>query len=102
MAKGAQYILDLGEMKNLEEVVVNGKNLGITWKKPFTVDISSALKVGVNTLEIKVTNLWVNHLTGDAQPEAKKVTFTTMPFYQANAPLLPSGLLGPVVLKQVN
>lgn len=102
VAKGAQYILDLGEVKNLAEVLVNGKNLGIIWKKPFKVDISSALKMGANTVEIKVTNLWVNRLIGDAQPETKKITFTTMPFYQANASLLPSGLLGPVVLKQWN
>jgi len=102
LAKGAQYELDLGEVKNLAEVIVNGKNLGIVWKKPFKVDISSALKAGANTVEIKVTNLWVNRLIGDTQPGAKKITFTTMPFYQANGTLLPSGLLGPVVVKQRN
>ena len=102
VVKGAKYELDLGDVKNLAEVMVNGKNLGIVWKKPFKIDISSALKAGANTVEIKVTNLWVNRLIGDAQPGAQKTTFTTMPFYQANAPLLPSGLLGPVVLKQGN
>ena len=102
VGKGAKYELDLGEVKNLAEVVVNDKNLGIIWKRPFKIDISTALKTGANTVEIKVTNLWVNRLIGDAQPGAIKTTFTTMPFYQANAPLLPSGLLGPVVLKQRN
>ena len=71
--------------------------LGIVWKKPFRVNVTGALKAGDNKLEIKVTNLWVNRLIGDAQPGVKtKITFTTMPFYQANSPLLPSGLLGPV------
>jgi hypothetical protein len=71
----------------------------LVWKKPFKLDISSALKAGDNTLTIKVTNLWVNRLIGDAQPETKvKTTFTTMPFYQANSPLLPSGLLTEVKL----
>ena len=102
LVKGAKYELDLGDVKNLAEVIVNGQNMGIVWKKPFKTDISAALKAGVNTVEIKVTNLWVNRLIGDAQPGAVKTTFTTMPFYQANAPLLPSGLLGPVVLKQRN
>jgi hypothetical protein len=96
---GSQYWLDLGEVKNIAEVWVNGKSVGLVWKKPFKLDISSALKVGDNTLTIKVTNLWVNRLIGDAQPETKvKTTFTTMPFYQANSPLLPSGLLTEVKL----
>jgi hypothetical protein len=102
LVKGAKYELDLGDVKNLAEVFVNGQNMGIVWKKPFKADISAALKAGVNTVEIKVTNLWVNRLIGDAQPGAVKTTFTTMPFYQANGTLLPSGLLGPVVLKQRN
>ena len=57
------------------------------------------LKPGANALEIRVTNLWVNRLIGDEQPGvAKKYTLTTQQFYQADSPLLPSGLLGPVVL----
>ena len=101
IAKGTGYEIDLGEVKNIAEVIINGKNLGTVWKKPFKVNISEGLKVGDNTLEIKVTNLWVNRLIGDAQPDVKtKITFTTMPFYQANAPLLPSGLMGPVLILQ--
>lgn len=97
VAKNGRYVLDLGEVKNLAEVLVNGKNSGIAWKKPFRVDITGALKPGTNTLQIKVTNLWVNRLIGDAQPGVtSKITFTTMPFYRADSPLLPSGLLGPV------
>lgn len=95
--KGQTYVLDLGDVKNMAEVVVNGKNVGTVWKKPFRIDVTDALKAGSNTLEVKVTNLWVNRLIGDAQPATTaKTTFTTMPFYQANSPLLPSGLLGPV------
>ena len=41
-------------------------------------------------------------LIGDQQPGAvRKYTFTSMPFYKAGSPLLPSGLLGPVELQQV-
>jgi hypothetical protein len=55
------------------------------------------LKPGDNKIEIKMTNLWVNRLIGDAQPDVThKITYTTMPFYQANSKLLLSGLLGPV------
>jgi hypothetical protein len=99
---GEELWLDLGEVKNLAEVFVNGKSLGILWKKPFRIDISGAMKTGQNTLEVKVTNLWVNRLIGDQQPDVKtKISYTTMPFYQANSPLLPSGLMGPVQLISV-
>ena len=95
-SKGATYEIDLGDVKNIAEVIINGKNVGTAWKKPFKVNITEGLKTGDNTIEIKVTNLWVNRLIGDAQPDVKnKITFTTMPFYQANA-LLPSGLMGDV------
>jgi hypothetical protein len=95
--KNAELWLNLGDVKNLAEVMVNGKSLGILWKKPFRINVTGALKSGDNKVEIKVTNLWVNRLIGDAQPGVtNKITYTTMPFYQANSKLLPSGLLGPV------
>ena len=94
---GAQLWLDLGDVKNLAEVSVNGEPLGIVWKPPFRVDVTGALKPGANTMEIKVTNLWVNRLIGDQQPDVtKKYTYTAQQFYRADSPLLPSGLLGPV------
>ena len=101
--KDEELWLNLGDVKNLAEVIVNGKSLGILWKAPFRINISSALKPGENTLVVKVTNLWVNRLIGDAQPNViNKITYTTMPFYQANSKLLPSGLLGPVKIMAVN
>jgi len=97
-----KLMLDLGEVKQVAEVIVNGQNLGVLWNSPFKLDISGAVKEGENTLEIRVTNVWVNRLVGDAQPGAEeRFTFTTMPFYRADSPLLPSGLLGPVTLIKV-
>ncbi|WP_336518050.1 glycosyl hydrolase [Pollutibacter soli] len=96
------YLIDLGDVKNIAEVFVNGRNMGTIWKQPFLLDITNALKSGNNTIQVKVTNLWVNRLIGDSQPDVKiKTTFTTMPFYRADAKLLPSGLLGPVKIKSV-
>ena len=101
-AEGTRVMLDLGEVKNLAEVNVNGTPLGIVWKKPFRMDVTEALRAGSNELKIKVVNLWVNRLIGDMQPDAtRKVTFTAFPFYKADAPLQPSGLLGPVRLVAV-
>jgi hypothetical protein len=96
---GEKLWLDLGDVKNLAQVSVNGSPYGILWKPPFRVDVTSALKPGANTLEIKVTNLWVNRLIGDEQPSVtKRCTYTAMQFYKADSPLLSSGLLGPVLL----
>jgi hypothetical protein len=98
--KGARYVLDLGAVKELADVSLNGKPVGIVWTTPFKLDVTKALKPGKNRLTVKVANLWVNRLIGDAQPDAKKITFTTISTYRADAPLRPSGLLGPVVIQR--
>ncbi|HEY2033145.1 MAG TPA: glycosyl hydrolase [Rhizomicrobium sp.] len=89
--------LDLGDLSEVADVKLNGRDLGILWNPPFTVDIRGAAHAGDNILQIEVANLWVNRLIGDMQPgTTKKYTFTTIPTYQADAPLRTSGLLGPV------
>ena len=93
---GAKLWLDLGDVKNLAEVTVNGKPVGIVWHAPYRVDVTSAMKPGANEISIKVANAWVNRLIGDQQPNAEKLTFTVIHPYKADSPLLPSGLLGPV------
>lgn len=95
-------VLDLGGVKDLAEVFVNGKSAGIIWKVPFRVDITDLLQEGDNQLEVKVTNVWVNRLIGDEQPDCKeKITFTDSHYYHANSPLRPAGLMGPVQLIEI-
>ncbi|SDE76409.1 alpha-L-rhamnosidase [Massilia sp. PDC64] len=96
---GTALKLDLGRVGDVAEVLVNGKPAGIAWKAPYEVDVGSLVAAGTNTVEVRVANLWVNRLIGDAQPGADKVTFTTAPTYKADAPLRPSGLIGPVTLR---
>ena len=67
--------LDLGVVKELARVRVNGLDCGVAWKAPYWVDISQALKVGANAVEIAVTNTWANRLIGDEQEPADS-TFT--------------------------
>ncbi len=95
---GASLWIDLGDVKDLAEVSVNGIPLGIVWHAPYRVDVSQALKPGANQVTIKVTNVWVNRLIGDQQPNATKYTFADIAPYKADSPLMPSGLLGPVVV----
>jgi hypothetical protein len=97
----AAIVLDLGDVRELAELRVNAHAAGIAWKPPFRLAITNLLHPGRNTLDIRVTNLWVNRLIGDAQPGVQPVTFTTGATYQPTAPLQPSGLLGPVRLLAV-
>lgn len=96
---GAPLWLDLGEVGEIAEVTVNGRSAGYAWHKPYRVNLSGVVRRGSNRLEVKVANLWVNRLIGDAQPDATKVTWTAIPTYRADAPLRPSGLIGPVTLE---
>ncbi len=60
--------LDLGVVKNLAHVKINGHDLGTIWTAPWAVDIPlHILKAQNNQLEISVTNVWANRLIGDEQ-----------------------------------
>jgi hypothetical protein len=100
-AKGTHVWIDLGDVKNLAEVSVNGKSLGIVWHAPYRVDATAALKPGNNEIVVKVTNAWVNRLIGDQQPGATKYTFADVKPYRASSRLLASGLIGPVKVYSV-
>ena len=90
--------IDLGEVKVMAELFVNGHPAGVLWHAPFvSADILPFLQEGENKLEVNVTNLWVNRMIGDRQRNAKPVTQVRR-FYEAGDKLQPSGLLGPVRL----
>ena len=113
--------LDLGRVAVIAEAKLNGKDLGVSWKAPYRVDVTHALKNGENTLEVKVINLWINRMIGDEQLPADseyfpwgalkswpqwildgkpsptgRYSFTSFPLWKKNDPLVESGLLGPV------
>lgn len=91
-----KIVLDLGEVHDLAEVSLNGKQLGVVWHTPFTLDVSDAVKAGENSLEVKVVNVWQNRLIGDLQPGAQRIGWTQVEYYKAGDPLLKVGLIGPV------
>jgi hypothetical protein len=118
----SELYLDLGEVKNMARVRLNGKDLGVVWTAPWQVRVTDAVKVKNNKLEIEVANLWANRLIGDeALPDdgvkdgkwpewllnetprpSKRYTFTTHRFYKKDDPLMSSGLLGPAKILQLN
>ena len=62
-----RVILELGSVKDMARVWVNGREMGVLWHAPFKMDVTSALKAGVNNLRVAVTNTWRNRLIGDDQ-----------------------------------
>lgn len=123
LGKNKKLKLDLGKVEIMAEVKINGKNLGILWKAPYCFDITNALQIGTNTIELKVVNLWINRMIGDEQlPDSSernktdggsllswptwitegkpnptdRYSFTTWKLWKKDSPLVESGLLGPV------
>lgn len=121
---GRRMFLDLGSVKNVARVKLNGRDLGVVWTAPWHVEVTGTVRPGVNDLEIEVANLWPNRLIGDGKlPAEKRLTLTNVKTYETPLPpeakyptygcrvcearrksneapaLLSSGLLGPVTLK---
>lgn len=92
--------LDLGWVGDVAEVLVNGQSAGIVWTAPYRVDIAPFARRGSNVVTVRVANLWVNRLIGDAQPGAERVTFVAAPTYLPDAPLRAAGLIGPVTVSE--
>lgn len=118
-----KYYIDLGVVKDIARIKLNGKDIGVIWCSPWRIDISGALKEGTNEIEIEVANRWINRLLGDRQEPDMNVrtvkfkngllggkefvtgryTFTleaAMQSFKFTEPLS-SGLLGPVSIQKV-
>ena len=95
----AKMYLDLGEVREIAEVRLNGKELGVLWCPPRRVEITEVLKAGANELEITVVNTWFNRVLFDQSlPAGKRLTRTNVRL-KADSQPLDSGLLGPVTLQ---
>jgi len=100
-------VLDLGDLRDVAEVFVNGKSAGILWKKPYQVDVTELVKPGTNQLKIEIVNMWSNRLTGDMLSDPKdRFCKTNHPYMKTEVwpggdepyKLQTAGLLGPVTI----
>lgn len=122
--KDRRLVLDLGEVWDIAEVTVNGKTFPVLWRPPYRVDITSAIGKAnpAVSLSIRITNRWPNRLIAEGRkddglkwdannkwhlpivreiPKRVDGLFTTCRFYRGDEPLLPSGLLGPVIIRSL-
>jgi hypothetical protein len=99
--RNSKLFLDLGTVRELAEVRVNGKSCGLVWAPPFRVDVSDAIRPAANKIEIEVVNFWPNRIIGDANlPKEQRLTQTNIRKLTKDTGLTESGLLGPVRLLQ--
>jgi len=101
---GQRILIDLGKVRDIAEVKVNGKSAGTIWAPPYRLDVTSALHPGTNRIEIAVTNEWTNRQFGDrlVAPEKRILTSpggAAQPILFSGTLLLPeSGLLGDITI----
>lgn len=123
LKRDSELELDLGSVAVIAEISINGKYVGTLWKAPFRIDITDCVQKGINSLEVKVTNLWPNRLIGDeqyaldykrkgerikelpswllnnTQRPSRRTTFPSWKHWIKDDELKTSGLLGPVKIR---
>jgi len=96
-----KIVIDLGDFTAMAKVTVNGEYAGGLWTPPHQLDISDLVREGKNELKVEVVNTWVNRIIGDMRlPEEERATWMPANPYDAESPLQPSGLFGPVTIRE--
>ncbi|WP_108424475.1 glycosyl hydrolase [Flagellimonas amoyensis] len=96
-----KVFINLGDVGVMGKVKVNGVDLGTTWMAPFrlAVDVNN-LKIGENSIEVTVANLWRNRLKGDMGLDEKdRSTWFLVSDVKEDEELPTSGLIGPVTIE---
>ena len=102
-----EYILNLGDVRESARILINGDLVGVLWSNPYRMKVGAFLKPGMNQLEIEVTNLGANRirdldLKGVNWKKFYNTNIVTVAYRHFDASVwevVPSGLLGPVMLE---
>jgi hypothetical protein len=105
LRNGPRVELDLGEVREVARVFLNGEEIGVSSFAPHVLDVTKQIRGGDNSLVIEVANTWLNRLIrDDERPQDQRLTHTNLVRGPnlgqrwRDAEPLPSGLLGPVHL----
>ncbi|MCD8539889.1 MAG: glycoside hydrolase, partial [Leadbetterella sp.] len=104
-----EYLLTLGDVRESARVKVNGQGAGTLFAVPFEINVGSLLKTGENTLEVEVTNLPANRIRdydrrGIHWRRFHEINFVSITYKNTKFDqweVMPSGLLGPVTLREM-
>ena len=107
---GSEYLLSLGDVRESAQVKINGKDAGTLYAVPFETKIGDLLQDGDNSIEIEVTNLPANRIADYDRKgvewrifqEINFVSITYQPTKFDIWNIMPSGLLGPVTIQEIN
>lgn len=107
LKNGKRLLLSLNRVREIAEVFVNGQRVDFHWHDAACFDITPYIRAGENYLFIEVVNTPNNFLVGDGkkplQQQQSRTSVAKLPnawmIPLAEAPLLPAGLLGPVILQ---
>jgi len=97
LASHHRIVLNLGDVKDVAEITINGKAGAHLLVEPYRADVRPLLHEGTNTLQITVVNCLFNALIAQG-PSAVLGPAEDLP----EGGLLPAGLIGPVRLEVIN
>ena len=108
VADDIAYLLELDNLYESARVYINGVDAGIAWSVPYRLAIGHLVKPGKNTIRIEVANLMANRIRGKDRRheewrryhEINFVSIDYKPFDASNWDVKPSGLEGPVTIRQ--
>lgn len=91
-----------GPIREAAVVYVNGKRAGSLWCPPYSIDVTSLLRAGENTIRVEVANLALNYMAGHSLPDYRLLNLRYGVRFEAQdmdkVQPVPAGLFGPIRL----
>ena len=94
---GHRWTIDLGDVRDVAEVSVNGHAFAPVLWQPYSLDVTDALHAGSNDVSVTVTNTLAN-AHGDSRPSGLLGPVSLRPSVSVHVPLAPVGASGAIAL----
>jgi hypothetical protein len=107
--KADEYVLQLNGLRESAHVWINDQDAGYIWSNPLGLSVGKFLKAGKNTIRIEVVNLMANRIRYMDQQKIEwrkyhEINFVNINYKSFDATswkVTPSGIEGPVILKEM-